>query len=162
VKTHPGATSSLLTIGLGFKGDLTGRDNAMLSAMLLGATHEKALTFLESIKEFFELGDSFEEPEKTYSAGMRLRLGFTTALMTQVDILLIDEVLSVGDARFRAKALAAMKQRIKSDQTVVLVSHNADQVQEMCDRVIWIEEGRIQQQGDTHEVLEAYRKFSAA
>jgi lipopolysaccharide transport system ATP-binding protein len=93
VKTRPGATSSLLTIGLGFKGDLTGRDNAMLSAILLGATRVKALTFLESIKEFSELGDSFEEPEKTYSAGMRLRLGFTTSLMTQVDILLIDEVL---------------------------------------------------------------------
>jgi ABC-type polysaccharide/polyol phosphate transport system ATPase subunit len=75
----------------------TGRDNAMLSAMLLGATREKALTFLQGIKEFSELGDSFEEPEKTYSAGMRLRLGFTTALMTQVDILLIDEVLSVAN-----------------------------------------------------------------
>jgi len=162
VRIRTGATSSLLTIGLGFKGDLTGRDNAMLSAMLLGATRKKALGFMEEIKEFSELGDSFEEPEKTYSAGMRLRLGFTTALMTQVDILLIDEVLSVGDARFRAKALNAMKKRIKSDQTVVLVSHNATQVSDLCDRVIWIEDGAIRQEGESVEVLEAYRKFITA
>ncbi len=162
VRTRQGATSSLLTIGLGFRGDLTGRDNAMLSAMLVGASREKALGFLEKIKEFSELGDSFEEPEKTYSSGMRLRLGFTTALMTEVDILLIDEVLSVGDARFRAKALAAMKKRIKSDQTVVFVSHAAGQVADLCDRVIWIEDGHIQQEGDPRTVLEAYRKFITA
>lgn len=158
VITQPGLTTSLLTIGLGFRGDLTGRDNAMLSAMLLGATRKKAQNFMEEIKEFSELGDSFEEPEKTYSAGMRLRLGFTTALMTEVDILLVDEVLSVGDARFRAKAKAAMEQRMRSDQTVVFVSHNPDQVRELCNRVIWIEDGQIKAQGGTVEVLAQYHE----
>lgn len=159
VYISPGTTSSLLTIGLGFKGDLTGRDNAMLSAMLSGATRKQALGYLDEIKVFSELGDSFEEPEKTYSAGMRMRLAFTTALKTEVDVLLIDEVLSVGDAHFRAKALEAMKNRIKSEQTVVFVSHIAPQVRELCDRVVWIEDGEIRDEGDTDRVLDAYLKF---
>ena len=98
---RPGKSSCLLTIGLGFRPDLSGRDDASLAAMLQGASRKQAETYLEEIKEFAELGDSFEEPVKTYSAGMRSRLGFTTALMTHVDVLLIDEVLSVGDAQLR-------------------------------------------------------------
>lgn len=157
VRMKPGKTSSLLTLGLGFKQDLSGRDNAMLAAMLQGSTRKQANMFLEEIKAFSDLGDSFEEPVKTYSSGMRSRLGFTTALMTHVDILLIDEVLSVGDAQFREKALRAMHERICGDQTVVFVSHAEAQVQRLCDRVIWIEGGRVKCQGETKDVLEEYR-----
>jgi lipopolysaccharide transport system ATP-binding protein len=157
VKTKRGKTSSLLSLGLGFKVELSGRDNAMLAAMLQGATKKQAISFLEEIKEFSDLGDSFEEPVKTYSSGMRSRLGFTTALMTHVDILLIDEVLSVGDAQFKRKAERAMKERIRGDQTVVFVSHSDPQVQALCDRAIWIEGGQVRSEGDTEGVLQDYR-----
>ncbi|AQA17043.1 ABC transporter [Halioglobus japonicus] len=157
VDTRPGKTASLLTIGLGHKVDLSGRDNAMLSAMLQGATRDEALGFLEQIKEFSELGDSFEEPVKTYSAGMKSRLGFTTALLTRVDILLVDEVLSVGDAAFRQKAEQAMKERISGEQTVVFVSHSDAQVKALCDRVIWIDEGKICGEGEPKVVIAKYR-----
>lgn len=156
--TLAGKSASLLTIGLGHKADLSGRDNAMLSAMLQGASRKEALGYLEEIKAFSELGDSFEEPVKTYSAGMKSRLGFTTALLTHVDILLVDEVLSVGDAEFKQKAERAMKDRISGDQTVVFVSHADQQVKAICDRVIWIDRGRVAAEGDPGEVIERYRE----
>ena len=154
----PGKSSSLLTLGLGFKPDISGRDNALLAAMLQGSTQQQAKSYLEEIKAFADLGDSFEEPVKTYSAGMRARLGFTTALMTHVDILLVDEVLSVGDAQFRAKAERAMKERIGGDQTVVFVSHMESQVKQLCSRVIWINEGSIAAEGEPSVVLQDYKQ----
>jgi lipopolysaccharide transport system ATP-binding protein len=154
----PGKSSSLLTLGLGFKPDISGRDNALLAAMLQGSTQQQAKSYLEDIKAFADLGDSFEEPVKTYSAGMRARLGFTTALMTHVDILLVDEVLSVGDAQFRAKAESAMKERIGGEQTVVFVSHMDGQIENLCDRAILLERGAVAAEGDTARVLKAYRE----
>jgi lipopolysaccharide transport system ATP-binding protein len=156
VRIHPGKSASLLTLGLGFKPDLSGRDNALLAAMLQGSTRKRAESFLGDIAEFSELGDSFYEPVKNYSSGMRARLAFTTALMTHVDVLLIDEILSVGDAHFRGKAQAAMKNRMTGSQTVVFVSHMADQVKELCNRVIWLDKGQIVEQGDAIEITDAY------
>ena len=156
VITRPQAAASLLTIGLGHRLDLNGRDNALLSAMLQGASRSEAQGYLEEIKAFSELGDSFEEPVKTYSAGMKSRLGFTTALLTHVDILLVDEILSVGDAQFREKAEQAMKQRISGNQTVVFVSHSNAQVRELCDRVLWIDQGKIRAEGDPESTLAQY------
>jgi lipopolysaccharide transport system ATP-binding protein len=158
VNIKAGKTSSLLSIGLGFRADLSGRDNALLAAMLQGCDAKQARSYLKQIKEFSDLGDSFEEPVKTYSSGMRSRLGFTTALMTHVDILLIDEVLSVGDAQFKQRAESAMKERVGGEQTVVFVSHSAPQVQELCDRAIWIEKGKIASEGVTEDVLRDYRE----
>jgi lipopolysaccharide transport system ATP-binding protein len=158
VTIRPGVTTSLLTLGLGFLPDLSGRDNALLSAMLQGATKKQAISYLDEIKGFSELGESFDQPVKTYSSGMRSRLGFTTAMLTHVDILLIDEVLSVGDAHFRAKAEAAMKERVGGNQTVVLVSHNNNQIKAMCDRAIWIDDGRVASEGCTKQVLADYRQ----
>lgn len=156
VRLHPGKSASLLSLGLGFKAELSGRDNALLAAMLQGSTRAQAESFLDAIAEFSELGDSYYEPVKNYSAGMRSRLAFTTALMTHVDVLLIDEILSVGDAHFRGKAQAAMTSRITGQQTVVFVSHMADQVKAMCDRVIWLDNGKIAAQGNSIEVTDAY------
>ena len=157
VITRQGIAASLLTLGLGHRLDLNGRDNAILSAMLQGASRSEALGYLEEIKAFSELGDSFEEPVRTYSAGMKARLGFTTALLTHVDVLLVDEILSVGDAQFRSKAEEAMKQRISGRQTVVFVSHSAPQVKDLCDRVLWIDQGRIRAQGDPADTIAQYR-----
>jgi len=162
VSQRPGKSSSLLTIGLGFRPDLSGRDNALLAAMLQGCSRREARSHLDGIKDFSELGESFEEPVKTYSTGMRARLGFTTALLTRVDILLVDEVLSVGDARFREKAEAAMIERITSDQTVVFVSHMEAQVRNLCTRAICLNRGRIAVEGAPDEVLAAYRGLSTA
>ena len=114
---------------------------------------------MEKIKDFSALGDSFEEPVKTYSSGMRSRLGFTTALMTDVDILLIDEILSVGDAEFKRKAEKAMKERISGDQTVVFVSHMADHVKRLCSRAIWLLDGSIEMEGPAAEVVDAYQSY---
>ena len=161
VRQHPGKKAALLTIGLGFRPDLSGRDNATLAAMLQGSSEQQARSYLEDIKEFSELGDSFEEPVKTYSAGMTARLGFTTALMTHVDILLIDEVLSVGDAQFREKAKEAMLERISGDQTVVFVSHIETQVQEICSRAVCIDGGVIVAEGEPPQVLATYRKLGS-
>ena len=154
----PGSKTALLTLGLGFMPNLSGRDNAMLAAMLQGALRHQAESYLSEIKDFSELGDSFEEPVKTYSSGMRARLAFTTAMITHVDVLLIDEILSVGDAQFKEKAGKAMRNRMDGDQTVVLVSHNDIQIEQLCDRAIWISEGKISSEGETSSVVESYRK----
>jgi lipopolysaccharide transport system ATP-binding protein len=156
VKIHPGKSASLLTLGLGFKQELSGRDNALLAAILQGSTRKQAESFLDEIAEFSELGESFNQPVKNYSSGMRARLAFTTALMTHVDILLIDEILSVGDAHFRGKALNAMQNRITGEQTVVFVSHMTDQVKDLCDRVIWLEHGKVMAEGESGEIIDAY------
>lgn len=157
IRRQPGATCALLSLGLGFQDSLSGRDNALLAAMLQGAGKREAEAQLAGIHEFSELGPSFEEPVKTYSAGMRARLGFTTALMTRVDILLIDEVLSVGDASFREKALHAMRQRISGEQTVVFVSHAETQIKQLCSRAVWIEGGAVQAEGTPESVFGQYR-----
>ncbi|MEM1402831.1 MAG: ABC transporter ATP-binding protein [Pseudomonadota bacterium] len=153
IRRQPGASISLLSLGLGFQPQLTGRDNARLSAMLQGASPAEADACLAPIREFSELASSFDEPVVTYSAGMRARLGFATALQTKVDVMLIDEVLSVGDKAFREKAAAAMRERIVSDQTVVLVSHSEQQISRMCDVAAWIEGGELRGYGVAEEVL---------
>lgn len=157
VRRRQGSSAALLTLGLGFKPSLTGRDNAIISAMLQGSTKGQAKSYLHKIRDFSELGESFDEPVSTYSAGMRSRLGFSIALLAEVDIMLIDEILSVGDAQFRKKTSAALRDRINSNQTVVFVSHNKGQIVEMCDRAIWLDKAQIASQGPVSEVLAAYK-----
>lgn len=156
IERCPGASCSLLSLGLGFQGQLSGRDNARLSAILQGYDRRTAEGCLEDIADFSELGRSFDEPVKTYSAGMQARLGFSTALMTHVDILLIDEILTVGDVEFRKKASKAMSEKIAGDQTVVLVSHAEPQVKALCNRVILLDQGRLVFDGDAKEAFELY------
>lgn len=157
IRRPAGTRCSLLSLGLGFQNDLSGRDNARLSGLLQGASREEAESSLDAINEFAELGTSFDEPVKTYSAGMRARLGFATALQTKVDVLLIDEVLSVGDRHFREKATAAMKAHLSGVQTVVLVSHSEEQMVDLCTRAVLIDRGRLAGEGDAAAVLEAYQ-----
>lgn len=159
ITRRPGTSVALQTIGLGFKRQLSGRDNAKLAAMLSGASSKQAEQHLEEIKAFSELGEYFERPVKTYSSGMRLRLGFSTSLLTHVDTMLIDEVLSVGDAKFKEKAEKAIRKRISGDQTVVFVSHSEAQISSLCDRVIWLRDGRISAEGDPDTVLRDYADY---
>ena len=159
VETDKGIKRALLSLGLGFNKQLSGRDNAVLSLMLQGATRSEAIACLRVIKDFSELGAFFERPVKTYSSGMRSRLGFATALESQVDLLLIDETLSVGDKSFNKKAEDAMLTRISGEQTVVFVSHNADQVERLCPRSLWLERGEVRCAGPSQEVAAEYNSF---
>ncbi len=159
VKIDENTTRSLLTLGLGFRKDLSGRDNAILSAMLGGLSRHEALQSLDEIQEFSELKEFFEQPVRTYSAGMRARLGFATAIKTHVDILLIDEILGVGDTQFKKKAQSYIINKINSNQTIVLVSHNLEQIKTLCDRVLWIENKTIKLQGETKKITNEYEQF---
>lgn len=155
---HRKVSISLLTLQLGFSNELTGRDNAIMGAMLLGCPKSEALEKLDGIKEFSELGTWFDEPIKSYSSGMRARLGFSVALEVCPDILLVDEVLGVGDEAFRKKSAQAMKAKMESGQTVLFVSHSLEAIQQLCPRSMWIEDGVTHMFGDTNDVLAAYRE----
>jgi lipopolysaccharide transport system ATP-binding protein len=147
----------LLSLGLAFADYLTGRENAVLSGLFLGLSRREIGSRLEAIAEFAELGDFFDQPIGTYSSGMKARLSFSVALEQQPDILLIDEVLSVGDAAFREKSRLAIRDRLTSETTVVLVAHDEELIRQVCDRVLWIEHGKLIAVGPADEVLERYR-----
>ncbi len=153
---RPDLRISLISLQAGFVPHLSGRENAILGGMILGATKKEILSHMDDIVSFSELNGFFDEPVNTYSTGMRARLGFSVAYYVDPDVILLDEVLGVGDARFQKKSAAAMKERIKSDKTVVLVSHSASLLKEMCDRLVWIEDGRTQAEGDVSSVLNSY------
>ncbi len=150
------ASIAMLSLAIGFDAELSGMDNIVLSAMLLGASRDTALAQREQVATFSELGDYVHEPVKIYSTGMRMRLGFSIALMIRPDVILIDEALSVGDPVFREKAEEAITRRIASAQTVVLVSHSLAQVEKLCNRILWLEHGAVRMLGATDEVLAAY------
>jgi lipopolysaccharide transport system ATP-binding protein len=143
---------------LGFLPDFAERDNATLPSMLQGPAKAQALSYLDEVQELSELREAFDSPVKTYSSGMRSRLGLSTPLITHVDILPVDEILSVGDAYFKHKAEKAMKERIGGDQTVVFVSHSDKQIEELCDRAIWINEGSIFSSGSAQDVIREYKQ----
>lgn len=152
-----GVQVALLSLQIGFVPYLTGRQNALLSGMLLGLTRREILERMADIQAFSELGDFFDQPISTYSSGMSARLGFSVAFQLDPDVLLIDEVLGVGDSDFRRKSSAVMHEKIRSDKTIVLVSHSADTIRRLCDRAVWIEEGQTRACGDTTSVLSAYQ-----
>jgi lipopolysaccharide transport system ATP-binding protein len=154
-----GCSATLLSLQVGFEPHLSGRDNAILSGMLLGVSRRRMLELMPAIIDFSELGSFIDEPTYTYSDGMRARLGFSVAMQMEPDVLLIDEVLGAGDADFREKSSAAMKERIKSDKTVVLVSHSEGTIRSLCDRAVWIENGCTQTEGLPGQVLENYEAF---
>ena len=152
----PGVTVSLLSLGLGFKNDLTGRDNAYLSGLMQGLSKNDAKRSLERIHEFCELGDYFDEPVKTYSSGMRARLGFSAALLNNASVLLIDETLSVGDKLFRDRAQSALSTLTRSTRAIVMVNHALSQLMVSCDEVLWLREGKVWDLGVSSDILSRY------
>ena len=156
VEWAEGVSASLLTLGLGFSWDLSGRENAYLSCLLMGLSRRDAKQALDEIEAFCELDQFFDEPVHKYSAGMRARLGFGTALMNRSRVVLIDETLSVGDAFFREKARVALEQAFSGNRAVVLVSHAEQQLERLCDRAICLEQGKIVAEGPVETVLAAY------
>jgi len=149
---------SLLTLGLGFRADLSGADNVILSLILQGFSKQRAHGMLDQIREFADIGEYFDKPVRTYSAGMRARVGFATGVCSEVDVLLIDEVLSVGDAQFRQRAERTMLDRISGQQTVIMVSQSPAQIRDLCDRALWIHDSSIKEMGDPKQVSRAYVK----
>ena len=147
---------SLLSLRIGFDPELTGSQNLVLAGVLLGSSRQEAILHHDEIVRFAELEDFIDQPLKTYSSGMRARLGFSVGLKMHADLLLIDEVLAAGDAAFRRKAIEAMKSRITSDQTVIFVSHSMKNVKELCHRVIWLEDGIVRARGKPQEVIKQY------
>ena len=155
-----GNSISLLAIGVGFQKELSGRENIILSSMLLGFDDDFIKDKMEEIIEFAELGDFIDKPVKTYSSGMYSKLAFSITAALETNIILIDEVLSVGDQRFKKKSLNRMKELINDvDRTVVIVSHSIDTLRSLCDRVMWIHDAEIKRIGDTNEVLNEYVEF---
>ena len=150
---------SLLSLQLGFIHYLSGRENAVLSGMLMGLRKKEVKAKMDAIIEFSELGDFIDQPIATYSSGMVARLGFSVAFQVDPDILLIDEVLGVGDAEFSQKSAKVMQEKIHSNKTIVFVSHNAALIQQLCNRVVWIEEGISRTEGDPSSVLKEYHQF---
>lgn len=148
----------LLALALGFVPHLSGRDNAVLSGLMLGLRRRDIVARLPAIREFSELGAFFDEPIASYSAGMLMRLGFSVALQAEPDVLLIDEVLAVGDAEFQEKSGAALRERIHAGSAVVLVSHDEETIGALCDRVLWIEHGKSVMDGPRDEVFAAYHR----
>ncbi len=152
-----GVRVSLLSLGAGFVPHLTGRENAMLSGMLLGLHRSEIVQKMDSIIEFSGLDGFIDQSLRTYSSGMKARLGFSVAIQVDPDVLLVDEVLGVGDEDFRKKSTAEMTRLINSNKSVVLVSHHLPTLKELCDSIVWIENGLVQMQGETEEVLKAYQ-----
>lgn len=156
-----GTQASLLALQLGFIPDLPGRENAIMSCILLGMSRKQAQERLENIFRFAEIEEAIDKPVATYSAGMRARLGFGVAMEANPDILLVDEVLGVGDKDFRIKSKNVILERIHSDKSVVIVSHDMATISELCDRAVYIKDGSTVMHGDVQSVVDAYSSDKA-
>jgi len=158
VEVH-GRISTLLALGVGFDRDLSGRDNVVLGGLAAGLTRAELEAKYEAIAEFSELGDAMDLPMRTYSSGMYGRLAFSVAVSMEPDILLIDEALSVGDARFRQKSFEKMRELCGQAGTILLVSHALKSVRKLCDEVLWLHKGQIAKRGEPDEIVDAYSRF---
>ena len=151
-----GKLTSLLELGAGFHDDFSGRENIYFNASIFGLTKKEIDNRLEQIIEFSELRDFIDNPVRTYSSGMFMRLAFSVAINVDADILLVDEILSVGDQHFQAKCINKMKELKKEGKTMVFVTHSLGSARELCDRAIWLNKGVIQMDGDTNTVVDKY------
>ena len=155
-----GNSISLLSIGVGFNKKLSGRENIYLSGMLLNFSEEEIAKKEEEIIKFADIGDFIDKPVKVYSSGMYSKLAFAITAILETDIMLIDEVLSVGDAKFKEKSYNKMKELISdTKRTVLIVSHNLGTIKELCDEVLWLEKGKVVMIGTAKEVLPKYEEF---
>lgn len=155
-----GRTISLLSIGVGFNKKLTGKENIYLSGMLLGFSEEQIKEKEKEIIDFADIGDFIHRPVKTYSSGMYSKLAFAITAILETDIMLIDEVLSVGDAKFKEKSYNKMKELIADEtRTVIIVSHSLSTIAELCDEVLWLNDGEVMKIGPADEVIPEYKEF---
>jgi ABC-type polysaccharide/polyol phosphate transport system ATPase subunit len=154
--TVSGRIAALLELGSGFHHDLTGRENVYLNASLLGLTRKRTVQIFDRIVDFSGIGDFITEPIRTYSTGMVMRLAFSVAIHMDPEILIIDEVLAVGDAAFQAKCFDKILEFRKNGKTLLCVSHASGMVQQLCDRAIWLDHGELVMSGNVIEVTEAY------
>lgn len=153
-----GKLTSLLELGAGFHQDFTGRENIYFNASIFGLTRKEIESRVDEIIEFSELGSFIDNPVRTYSSGMYMRLAFSVAINVDADILLIDEILAVGDAHFQEKCFKKLDELKNSDKTIVIVSHSLGPVRKLCDRGVWIYEGEVRKDGPIDEVLDEYIK----
>ena len=151
-----GKLTSLLELGAGFHPDFSGRENIYFNASIFGLTRKEINNRLEDIIEFSELKDFIDNPVRTYSSGMYMRLAFSVAINVDADILLIDEILSVGDEHFQNKCYQKMKELKKQGKTMIFVTHSMSAVRELCDRTIWLCDGKIKKDGKTNQVVNEY------
>lgn len=151
-----GKVSSLIELGAGFHPDMTGRENIYINASIYGLTKKEIDSKLDTIIKFSELEEFIDSPIRTYSSGMYMRLAFSVAINVEAEILLIDEILSVGDANFQAKCFRKMQELKDSGITIVIVSHDLHTMKELCNKVIWIESGKIKENGNADIVISKY------
>ena len=156
--TINGKISSMIELGAGFNTDFTGRENIYFNASMYGLGKKDVDPIIDKIIDFSELGEYIDTPVRTYSSGMYMRLAFSIAVNVQAEVLLIDEILAVGDAHFQAKCLDKMKELKAEGKTMVFVSHNISQVKSFCDRAVWIRNGEIVMDDVTDKVLDEYIK----
>ena len=154
--TVDGRIAPLLELGAGFHTELSGRENILLNGILLGMLKREVEKNIDSIIEFSELEEFIDQPIRTYSSGMLARLGFSVAVHSEPDILLLDEVLAVGDHDFQKKSIEKMLGFKRSGKTIVFVSHSIEQINQICERIIWIEQGEVILSGDPEEVISNY------
>lgn len=153
-----GKLTSLLELGAGFHEDFTGRENIYFNASIFGLTRKEIDEKVDEIIEFSELQEFIDNPVRTYSSGMYMRLAFSVAINVQAEILLIDEILAVGDQHFQEKCFNKLRELKKSGKTIVIVTHNMKQVEEFCDRAVWLYQGQIRMDGEVKDVLKEYLK----
>ena len=156
--TVDGTVAPLIELGAGFDNDMTARENIFLNGCILGHTEKFMADHFDEIVEFAEIGQFLDSPIKNYSSGMRARLGFAIATMVKPDILIVDEVLAVGDYKFRQKCEKRMQEMLKGGTTLLFVSHNIEEVRRLCTHAIWIDKGVARMQGEVKEVCDAYMK----
>ena len=152
-----GRVAALLELGAGFHPDLTGRENVFMNAALLGFSRKETNNLFDSIVEFSGVGEFINQSLRTYSTGMSLRLAFSVAVNLNPDILIVDEILAVGDQSFQGKCIDRIRRLRKAGKTLLFVSHNAGMVLELCDRAIWLDHGELVMQGPAKEVVSAYQ-----
>lgn len=157
-----GRVSALIELGAGFHPDMTGRENIYTNAAIFGLSRKEINTRLNDIIAFSELGAYIDNPVRTYSSGMYMRLAFSVAINVDADILLVDEILAVGDAAFQAKCFNRMREIKAAGTTIVLVSHSLGQVEQLCDRCIWIKHGHIAAEGSPREVTRSYMEYESS
>lgn len=160
--TMKGRVSSLIELGAGFHPDMTGRENIYINASIFGLTREEIDRRLGDIIEFSELGELINTPVRTYSSGMYMRLAFSVAINVDADILLIDEILAVGDAAFQAKCFNKLQDIKRNGTTIVIVSHSLGQIEQICERSYWIDKGLIREFGVPHDIHQNYMRYMSS